>query len=1058
VSVELGNPWWLLLVVLAVPASWVGLRWFVSMSRVRRWSAVVLRTLLIALVAGLLAGVSTVSSSDKLATIVVVDVSGSVRRFVEPVRAGDGSVLGPIQRVRRWIERAGVSRGPDDLLGVVLFDGRAVAVASPSRGDPLERSFEVSPVEGSDLAGALRYASSLVPPDAAGRLVLVSDGNETTGDAVGAAEEIVGMMGPGSLRVDAVPLEYDVDNEVLVESLDTPPRSSEESTVTVRVTLRALSATRGVLRLTREGRELDINGEAPGTGRALRLEPGVHTELIETPLPKGRLHRFEAVFEPESVGERGGGRTLIGDTHQANNRAESFTLTPGRGSVLLVDGVGGGARDGAGATLVRALRESGASVELVAPDLVPESLLALQSYDLIILQNVAADELTERTRALLAEHVSELGGGLVMIGGEKSFGAGGWRGSALEPVLPVKLDLPERAVVPELAVVFVLDRSGSMSQHVGGSVRTKQEIANESAAMAISSLDEQDLVGVIAFDNAPTTVVPLAPNSDPRSNAARVVSIAAGGGTNLPPALDAAASELRAVESKAKHIIVLTDGKSQGAERLPDQARRLREEGINLSAIGVGDADIETLNEMAGLGGGRFYHAISPHSLPRLFLRAVRVIRQPMIREIPFTPIIAQSSPMLRGVSDPPELGGLALTQRRDDPTVTTAMLTRLGEPVLAHWKVELGTVVAFTSDAHARWSEAWLDWPGYQRLWTNVVRVASRPPGVNDYELSVDQRDGSLRVRMEAFDREGEPLDLLDVPVTIYTPSGERVEIRLAQTAPGTYEGAAPAAASGSYITVLKPELAGTRLSPVIGGASVQQGAEFRRLESNADLLRRVVDRTGGRLLDINDAASAALFDRSGIEPRRAMNPMWRSLLVWTLVVLLLDVGTRRVAWDRLLSREFGGGLREAASQALHDRSEQAARTLHRLRGGRRSPDPGEPAARTDALSAENEAAEVSRRERERQQQARLESLRRARTQVGTGDGTDADAGESGAVAKPARGAQSRGRRGGAPASDAGKESGGRDSGTDNEGTSGLLAAKRRARDRFRADESEDS
>jgi len=936
VSIEIAHPWWLSALVLAPVSGWVALRFFSSMGVARRWSAAILRGVLIALVAGLLAGVSTVSTSDRLASVVVLDVSGSVRRFVEPAEGPGGEMQGAVEQARGWIERASRSRGPEDLLGVVVFDGRASAVASPTRGDPLAGSFEIEPTSGTDIGGALRYAASLIPPDAAGRLVVVSDGNDTGGDAARAVEELVGLMPAGSLRVDVVPLKYRVEDEVVVESVDVPPRAASTSTVTVRVTMVALSGSRGVLRLMREGQELDINGAAPGRGRRVELGPGRHTELVEVSLPDDRLHRFEAVYEPDAVTAGESGVVLSGDTHVENNRAEAFTLTPGRGSVLIVDGVGGGSWSSAGATLARALEGGGLDVELVGPESVPTSLLALQSHDLVVLQNVASDEVPGRAWSALREHVVELGGGLVMIGGDKSFGAGGWRGTALEPILPVGLDLPERAVVPELAVVFVVDKSGSMSQHVGGSVRTKQEIANEAAAMAIASLGEGDLVGLIAFDSIPEVVVDLGENEDPRGNGSRAMSIGSGGGTNIPPALSLAASMLREADAKRKHVIVLTDGRSSDAGVLPGMAGRLHESGISVSTIGVGEADIETLNEMAGRGGGRFYHALNPNSLPRIFLRAVRVIRQPGIREQPFAPVLGEPSAVLRGVDSPPELGGLALTQRREDPTVTTAMVTPQGEPVLAHWKAGLGTVVAFTSDAHGRWSGGWLDWPGYSRLWMNVAQLAARAPGTNDYELSVEQTGGSLRVRLEAFDPGGEPLDLLNIPASVYGPGGDRVDADLVQTGPGTYEVSVPSGGSGSYITVLRPELAGTRLAPVIGGVSVQSGAEYRQLRSDEAGLRVLADRAGGRVLAMDASGAEALFDREGIEPRRAMNPLWRTLLMWAVLVMLLDVGTRRVAWDRLIGREFGVGLREAASRAVGDGGQRAAGALAALRGGR--------------------------------------------------------------------------------------------------------------------------
>lgn len=151
-------------------------------------------------------------------------------------------------------------------------------------------------------------------------------------------------------------------------------------------------------------------------------------------------------------------------------------------------------------------------------------------------------------------------------------------GLALEPILPVRLDLPEQLVVPEAAIVFVLDNSGSMAGSVLGSARSQQQIANQAAALAIRSLDERDLIGVISFNSNARLVLPLAKNERPEHAASAVESISSGG-TNLEPALQLAFEQLKDVEAKLRHVIVLSDGRSRNEELLPDLAGEMFEEG-----------------------------------------------------------------------------------------------------------------------------------------------------------------------------------------------------------------------------------------------------------------------------------------------------------------------------------------------------------------------------------------------------------------------------------------------------------------------------------------------
>lgn len=1039
-GIRFEQPVWLLLILLAAPMALAGLYWFRSMSPARRWSAVVLRIVLLALIASALAGATGVRQTDRIAVVALVDVSPSVRRFVEFGRDEGGRPLPAVSAIRDFLAAATEDRGPDDLLGIVAFDARALAVAAPTTVDVLDRTMDVSMREGTDIERAIRLGNAMFPPDATRRMLLISDGNQTSGDALRAAMEAggasaaagLGGSAVGGVPIDVVSLRYLVDEEVLIEAVDAPQQAPPGSVVTVRVVLRSTGEARGTLFLRKGGEPVRI-GDDGELGRRIALSEGRHVELINVELTDRRLHRFEAVFEPDRIELRDGAVAYAGDTILENNRGEAFTISPGTGSVLFVDGVGRGDPRAPGATLARTLSESGIDVEIVAPDGVPGDLLSLQAYDLVVLQNVPADALPLRTHSLLVSYVSEIGGGLVMVGGPDSFGAGAWTGTEVEQILPVHLDLPDDVVVPDAAILLVIDNSGSMNRTILGSSRTQQEIANEGAALAVETLDRSDLVGVIVFNHNYTVLTPLAPNERRGETANRIRSIAAGGGTNLPPALREAQRQMRGVDAEIKHVIVLSDGVSQGRERLPDIAGELADEGIVVSSISVGDlADTETLSAIASRGGGEYYRVTDPTTLPRVFFRAVRVIRTPMVREAVFEPVLLPTgSPLAEGLSLPPPLRGLVLTRPRDDPTVVYTMATPGGEPLLAHWNVGLGRVAAFTSDAH-RWAEAWLDWPGYRRLWTQIARTISRPAADRTQELTAEIVGDDLRIRFEAFDDDGVPKDLLTVPGTVYGPDGDPQRIRLEQTGPGVYEGSAAAPAGGNYVVTLTPRSPTRRLPPVIGGASRATGAEFRALSSNETLLEQIASITGGRVLSFDDPAAADLFDRTGVPPMEARLPLWRSLLMWALIVLLLDVGTRRIAWDRFLSKEFGASSVREVSEGIRDRSRQAAQTISALRGaggrGRSGPDQPRVLGTEDARRIVEEQA------------ARRRAARAARaTDSSAPDAGPAPQSHPGRTAPDARDARERPA---APRSE--QDSAGN-------GESGLLAAKRRAQQRYR-------
>lgn len=1025
------QPEWLALLALAAPAVVLGLRWLVGMSPVRRWSAVLARLALIALVTGMLAGATAVRRTERLAVVAVIDISGSVQRLMDFGAHEDGRPIRAAEAARDYLIRAAKGRGPDDLLGVVAFDGSAIVVATPSSADVLGaggRTFDLTMQEGTNIAEALRLAAAVFPPDATRRIVLFSDGNETAGRAADAAGELVGAvtMGVGDIPIDIVPFTYIVDREVVMESLDAPPQAPPGSTINVRVVLQATAPARGTLRLLREGEPVDLNGDESGTGRRLSLQAGRTVEVIPVRLDHSRVHRFQAIFEPDQVRPADGSAGLAGDTFLTNNRAEAFTISPGKGSVLVVDGVSRADPGGGGAVLGRTLAEAGIDVKTVPPEGLPTDLLSLQAFDLVILQNVPADAVARPVQEMLAAYVSDSGGGLVMVGGPASFGAGGWKGSALEPILPVRLDLPDKLIVPAAAIVLVLDNSGSMGRTVMGSSRSQQDIANEGAAIAVRSLDKTDLVGVIEFNSWYNVLVPLSPNADPAKTASIVRAITPDGGTNIPPAVEEAYRQLMGVDAQVKHVILLTDGISQDKEQLPGLAERMAADGITVDTIAVGDqADTRSLALMAERGGGAFYRVTDPNTLPRIFIKAIRVVRSPMIREVPFEPVVlASGSPIMDGVGAEgaalPALGGMVLTQPLADPTVTLAVVAPTGEPVLAHWSAGLGHVAAFTSDAH-KWAAPWIEggWPGYRRMWTQMVRQMSRPATDRGAELTTEIVGDTLRLRLDAADDAGRPRDLLTVPAKVYGPDGRPIETRLTQTGPGVYEGSVPAAASGTYVAMVTPRQGARALPPVVGGASRASGVEYRELRSNLGLLREVAQITGGRLLDLHDPEHARLFDRSSVRPTEARLPLWRTLLVWAVVVLLLDVGTRRIAWDRYLSKSFGADLRREAAEATRDRGAEAARATGRLRG--------RPARRVfgdgGAALSEEDARRIVREQAERRKAERLAARRAGKSAATSGEPVSKPDGEE---------------KAGVP-------------------TSGLLAAKRRARERFEDEQKEE-
>lgn len=933
---------WLLLA--ALPIAILGQRSLTSLTPWRRRIAISLRLLVLFLLVSMLAGVQLVYWHDDLTVVTVVDQSESVRRFVQPPpshRDPDGAlradpsaaVTSTDQWIAQWVQRSSARRQPDDRLGVVTYDGRPTVRHLPSTRFNLSTGSFVQPVRGTDSAAAVRLAMALFTADRGKRIVLISDGNDTTTnrneDLLSTARQARAV----GIPIDVLPLEYRVRHEVVVEGLYAPIEARQGQTVALRVVLRATGPTSGQLYLKHDRQLVDLNGPLhPGTGipvrvdqwaksqsvghaneppvlaagkRPVKADTAMWVRKIQLPLVHSGANRFEAVFEP-AASEAGGGDTVI-----ANNYAEALTLVHGKTRVLFVDRRGSESSD----ILAKALGDRRIELARATPDMIPARLGQLLKYDALILQNVPADAITIPQQKLIVQYANELGGGLVMVGGPDSFAAGGWTGSPVDRILPVDCQIPNQTVLPSGALVLVLDRSGSMGD--GAAPYTKQQIANEAAIMAMNTLYPHDMVGVIAFDRHAQWIVPMQSHSDPRAVAQRVRQIKPGGGTHIYPALEQAYNELAqlgAQDMAVKHIILLTDGHGLRVQ-YDDLIRKIVQARITVSTIGVGDeVNGRLLARLAHASGGTYHPVSDPNDLPQLFVREARTIRKNLVKEGRFDPqLVPTGSPITAGLGGVPPLEGFVLTAEKRDPRVYTPIVGPEGEPIFAHWQVGLGRTAAFTSDATGRWAKRWLQWNRYADFWTRTVRFVARPAHSRDFNLLVWIDGDSLRIRLDSMasgrsDQRGQRSLHRQVIGGVLGPDDTTIPVKLQLTGPGTYEGRAPATKEGGYIVSLFVDDhggAGTglhRRRMIVGGCTRQRGAELRDLRSNRTRLEQVAALTGGRVLQVD--RTAHLFDRSATSDVRSVHSPWPKLLRWLLAVFLLDVAVRRIAWDPALHR----------------------------------------------------------------------------------------------------------------------------------------------------------
>jgi Ca-activated chloride channel family protein len=918
VNLEIDHPVWLVLVLAGVLSAFWGWRAMRGIPKGRRMLAVGSRALLLITLALAMSGVYRVQEADDLTLIAVVDVSGSVQSFADLGVDDLGQPIGIEDAARGLLSRGMTEKKDDDRIGVIAFDGQSSVVAAPSRASVLDRSLNRIEIDGSDLPGAINQARSLVPADSNARIVVFSDGRSTSPGL----ERV-----PGDVQIDVVPIRYAIENEVIVESIEVPTRALPGAQIEARVVIRSLARSTGQLRISDNTEPIDLNGDAPGTAMRVALEPGQRVLMVPMTLGPARVHRFEARYFPdETVASTASSPSVFsGDTSLQNNRAGGVTMTRSRGRVLVVSpNTAGGSRESA--ELERVLGESQWQIESRLPSAFPGDLLDLEAFDLVVLVNTPRDALQEGSDALLRAFAQDLGGGVIFVGGREALGAGGWQGSGIEEILPLKLDVPDDLVVPQVAVVLVLDSSGSMRRNIMGSSRSQQQIANESAAEALEVLDERDLIGVVSFSSGAREVVSIGPNNRPQDTRARIESISSSGGTNIGAGLRMAGEMLESVEASTKHIILLSDGEAMNVQELPGIADALGSMGVKVSTIAVGDqADEQSMREIASRSGGVYYRVLNPTVLPTIFIKAIRVIRTPLIREGNFDPIVLDpQSPATGSLSNLPSLNGLVMTQRiDDDPRVLTPIVSDKGEPVLAYHQTELGRVAVFTSDVSS-WARNWIGDPLFAKFWSTLgawtMRSADESPG----ELSMSMSGSSAVLEYNAIDEQGAPIDGLAVEMQVYDQSGRSQRVTLTQVGAGRYTGQTPALSPGVHVLIASPMRDGVGLAPTIAGLEVSGSREFAHLDADPQALINLAQRSGGRVFELGTTEPVDLFSREGLSVRRSLQPIWAALIAVAFVLFLIDLAMRRVAFDRWFTQAREDTI--AAARAVRGEQMQQA------------------------------------------------------------------------------------------------------------------------------------
>ena len=814
-----------------------------------------------------LAGAQLVQPVDDLTVVFLIDGSDSVA---------------PAQRATavEYIEAALANQQPGDRAAVVLFGASALVERAPAPLAQLGRLTSAVVASRTNIGQAIETGLALLPADSQKRLVLLTDGAENSGRAIEAAR-LAALRG---VPIDVLALTAEPGPDVVVAALEAPASAREGQELPLTMRISSAVATSGRV-------QLFVDGELVGT-QDVTIQPGQSALALNVPAGEAGFRRFEVRLEAD------------GDTQSLNNRAASFTTVEGPPRVLLI------ASDATRAEPLRAaLAAGGLRSEVLGPAQAPADQAALRQYAAVFLVDVLANQVPRAVQEALPRYVREGGGSLAMIGGSESFGAGGWRRSPIAEALPVELDPKAPEQRADLALALVIDRSGSMSE-ASGSV-TKLQLAKEAVYQASLGLERNDQIGVIVFDDAAQTVLPIQRLPELSIIEGALSQVSEGGGTNIRSGIEVAAATMPAVDARVKHIILLTDGLADS--NYADLISQLRADNVTITIVSIGaDANPE-LREIAEQGGGAYYRVATLSDVPRIFLaETVRVAQRDLI-EGPFTPAVALDAPPVRGLGGLPQLYGYNATELR--PAARTLLVAPEGNlPILAIWQYGLGRSLAWTSDFKGQWGRDWLAWPDFPRFAAGLVDALLPPRSGDSLQLEARAAGPQAIFNLDLRDPAGLPLEQASIAGRLLSPDGSGSDLIFSQVGPGRYRAVAPAETPGVYLAqVAALDGQGQAIGAANSGLAVNYSPEYAAQSVNQPLLADLAALTGGRV-----APSASAIFASPDQSVGQVSAISIPLIWLALALLPLDIALRRLLLRRRDLAPLADRLRPAPRPAV--------------------------------------------------------------------------------------------------------------------------------------------
>ncbi|NEU06151.1 FixH family protein [Clostridium senegalense] len=835
-----------LILLLIVPfVIYYGYKTLEYINKNRKIIIIAARSIAIVCIVLALTGTSLYLTSKNTSTIFLIDSSQSV--------------YGSEKEFNEFVTKAIEIKPSKDKIGVVSFGEKPKVETFISRDGKFSKVSSELNKEYTNIESAINYAISLFPNNTKKRIVLLSDGSENDGKAL----NLIPTLKEKGIDLKVYKANKKEINDTSIDKITVSEKVSIGQNFDVNLKIKSNVNTKGTITL--------YSGNNVVGKQEVNVNKGDNNFVFKDKAESSGFKNYRASIECD------------GDGEVRNNEASAYTEVIGKPNILVLED-----RSGESDEFINILNSLQIPYKKMDASVAPETIDKLTEFKAVVTCNVSVDNMSKGFVDSIESYVKDFGGGYIALGGDNSYALGGYMETPLEKVLPVNMELKGKKEIPKMSLSLVIDRSGSMSDTVGGV--SNLDLAKEGAMRSLKSLrNNKDEINVITFDDAYSEVVEKQVITDEEKIISDISSITLGGGTSIIPGLTKGYENIKSSDAKVRHIILLTDGEAEktGYNELIEKCKK---DNITISTVAVGGgADRGLLQEIAKGCNGRYYEVSQGTDIPEIFAKETFLAQKYYLNNREFTPIINSNGSVLSGVSEGglPSLYGYIGASAKS--TSNVCLKSDEDDPILTTWQYGLGKTVAWNSDVTGQWSKNYVGWKNFQNLWSNILGFVTDNFSEGGNFIEVNKVGTSLNI---SFKKENESnVEKSKVKATIITPSNEKKEILLTPKSAKEYTGIIDVKETGNYMIQVTEEEDGKVVSTAKGGYANSYSTEFS-LDKKLDITDQLVEEVNGTIItDIKD-----VYKENKNITKKSKRELDEFFIIVALFIFILDIAYRRL------------------------------------------------------------------------------------------------------------------------------------------------------------------